>query len=81
MAWYGDMARKLRLEYAGATYHVINRGNYRQNVFEAKGAAEAFEHCLGETCGRFGWVVHAYVVMRNHFHLAVETPEPNLAQG
>jgi REP element-mobilizing transposase RayT len=75
------MARKLRLEYAGATYHVINRGNYRQNVFEAKGAAEAFERCLGETCERFGWMLHAYVIMRNHFHLAVETPEPNLSAG
>jgi len=78
---YRGMARKLRLEYAGATYHVINRGNYRQNVFEAKGAAEAFERCLGETCERFGWVAHAYVIMRNHFHLAVETPEPNLSAG
>ena len=75
------MARKLRLEYAGATYHVINRGNYRQNVFEAKGAAEAFERVLGEACARFGWLVHAYVIMRNHFHLAVETPEPNLSEG
>ena len=75
------MARKLRLEYAGATYHVINRGNYRQSVFEAKGAAEAFERCLGEACERFAWVLHAYVIMRNHFHLAVETPEPNLSAG
>jgi len=75
------MARKLRLEYAGACYHVINRGNYRRNVFAPKGAAEAFERCLGETCERFGWRVHAYVLMRNHFHLAVETPEPNLSVG
>lgn len=75
------MARKLRLEYAGASYHVINRGNYRQNVFAAAGAAEAFERVLGETCERCGWVVHAYVIMRNHFHLAVETPEPNLSAG
>ncbi len=75
------MARKLRLEYAGATYHVINRGNYRQNVFESQGAAEAFERVLGEACERFGWVLHAYVIMRNHFHLAVETPEPNLSVG
>ena len=75
------MARKLRLEYAGASYHVINRGNYRQNVFEGKGAAEAFERVLGETCARCGWVLHAYVIMRNHFHLAVETPEPNLSEG
>ena len=75
------MARKLRLEYPGATYHVINRGNYRQNVFEKAGAAEAFERCLGETAERYKWVVHAYVIMRNHFHLAVETPEPNLSTG
>jgi REP element-mobilizing transposase RayT len=75
------MARKLRLEYAGACYHVINRGNYRRNVFGPRGAAEAFERCLRETCERFGWRVHAYVIMRNHFHLAVETPEPNLSVG
>jgi len=54
------MTRKLRLEFPGATYHVINRGNYRQNVFEAKGAADAFERTLGETCERFGWLIHAY---------------------
>src|SRR4051812_47932181 len=75
------MARKLRLEYAGACYHVINRGNYRANIFAPKGAAEAFERCLGETCTRYGWKVHAFVIMRNHFHLAVETPEPNLSAG
>ena len=75
------MARKLRLEYPGACYHVINRGNYRQNVFEAKGAAEAFEQCLAEICVRSGWVIHAYVIMRNHFHLAVETPQANLSEG
>ena len=75
------MARKHRLEYAGAIYHVINRGNYRQNVFEPEGAAEAFERCLNEACVRFGWRLHAYVIMRNHFHLAVETPEPNLSLG
>jgi REP element-mobilizing transposase RayT len=58
------MARKLRLEYAGACYHVINRGNYRRNVFGPRGAAEAFERCLRETCERFGWRVHAYVIMK-----------------
>ena len=72
------MTRKLRLESPGATYHVINRGNYRQNVFEAKGSAEAFERTLGETCERFGWVIHAYAIMRNHFHSAVERPQPIL---
>ena len=75
------MARKFRLEYPGACYHVINRGNYRRNVFAPQGAAEAFERCLGEAGARFGWRVHAFVIMRNHFHLAVETPDPNLSLG
>lgn len=75
------MARKLRVEYAGACYHVINRGNYRRDLFAAKGAAESFRSCLGEAARRFGWRLHAFVIMRNHFHLAVETPEPNLSAG
>lgn len=75
------MARKLRLEFAGACYHVFNRGNYRRALFAHDGATPAFERCLGETCTRFGWRIHAFVIMRNHFHLAVETPQPNLSLG
>jgi len=75
------MARALRVEFAGGCYHVINRGNYRRNLFTGRGAAEAFERALGEAAERFGWRVHAYVVMSNHFHLAVELTEPNLSLG
>jgi putative transposase len=75
------MARKLRVEYAGACYHVLNRGNYRRDLFAEKGAAESFRTCLFEAAERFAWRVHAFVIMRNHFHLAVETPEPNLSEG
>jgi putative transposase len=75
------MARPWRVEFAGGCYHVINRGNYRRNLFTGKGAAEAFERTLGEAAVRFGWRVHAYVVMSNHFHLAVELTEPNLSTG
>ena len=75
------MARPLRIEYAGARYHVINRGNYRKNLFEGEGAAEAFERTLGEAAIKFSWRVHAYVVMQNHFHLALELKEPNLSLG
>ena len=75
------MARKLRLEYAGARYHVINCGNYRRHLFACKGAAAAFERCLDEACTRFHWLIHAYVVMANHFHLAVTTSEPHLSEG
>jgi REP element-mobilizing transposase RayT len=75
------MSRPLRVEFAGACYHVINRGNYRRNLFAGRGAAEAFERTLGEAATRFGWQVHAYVVMRNHFHLALEIAEPDLSEG
>ncbi len=75
------MARKLRMEEAGATYHVINRGNYRRDLFESAGSARAFLETLFEAAGKFQWHVHGYVLMRNHFHLAVETLEPTLGEG
>src|SRR5690606_32622137 len=75
------MPRTLRLEYPGAVYHVLNRGNYRNDIFREDGARLAFLACLGEACERTGWVVHAWCVMSNHYHLAVETPEPNLVAG
>lgn len=75
------MARKPRLEFEGAIYHVINRGNYRKDLFSDKRVAAAFEQALFDVCEKCRWTVHAYVVMRNHFHLAVETPEGNLVSG
>lgn len=75
------MARRLRIEYPGAMHHVINRGNYRRDLFESVGAAEAFLVTLFQAADKFGWRVHAYVLMRNHFHLAVETTEPTLGEG
>lgn len=60
---------------------MINRGNYRQMIFKKKGAAEAFERTLSEAAEKSGWRVHAYVIMGNHFHLAVELTEPNLSEG
>ena len=74
------MARKPRLEFAGAIYHVISRGNYRKELFE-DGSARAFEKTLFEACAKCGWLLHAYVIMSNHYHLAVETPEGNLVAG
>jgi putative transposase len=75
------MARKLRLEFPGAIYHVINRGNYRRWIFAAERTKAAFEACLFEACQRSHWRLHAHVVMSNHFHLALETPLGNLASG
>jgi putative transposase len=75
------MARRLRIQFEGALYYVINRGNYRRDVFQTAGAAKAFEAALGETCERHQWRVHAYVIMCNHYHLALETPGANLVEG
>jgi REP element-mobilizing transposase RayT len=75
------MARKLRLEYPGACYHVINRGNYRADVFRTERTKAAFEACLFEACVKSGWRLHAFVIMRNHYHLALETPRGNLVAG
>lgn len=74
------MARKLRLEFAGAKYHIISRGNYRKDIFTGQ-SAEAFEKVLFEVCEKCGWKLHAYVIMSNHYHLALETPEANLVDG
>jgi REP element-mobilizing transposase RayT len=75
------MARKPRIEYTGAIYHVLNRGNYKADLFDSAGAAQAFIECLFQTCERMGWRLHAFCLMRNHYHLAVETPRGNLVTG
>lgn len=77
----GVMARRLRIQAEGAIYHVMNRGNYRRDLFETVGAAKAFEEVLGEVCVRFGWRLHAYVILRDHYHLALTTPQANLVNG
>jgi putative transposase len=75
------MARKLRLEFPGARYHVINRGNYRSDIFRSDRTKTAFETCLIEASEKWAWLLHAFNVMRNHFHLAIETPQGNLVRG
>ncbi len=75
------MARKLRIEYPGAFYHVINRGNHRSWIFETEGARHAFLLCLKECCEAKGWRLHAWCLMSNHYHLLVETPGGNLVEG
>jgi putative transposase len=69
------------MEYAGAFYHVISRGNYRKELFVEKGSGKRFEETLMETVSRCGWRLLGYVIMSNHYHLALETPEPNLVEG
>jgi putative transposase len=75
------MPRKLRVEYEGAIYHVLNRGDRRQPIFRREADRELFLQTLGEACRRTGWQVHALCLMSNHFHLVVETPRANLTAG
>jgi putative transposase len=75
------MPRKLRIEYPGAIYHVMNRGDQRDNIFKDDQDRQRFLVTLGEACAKTEWQVHAYCLMRNHFHLVIETPQPNLVAG
>lgn len=75
------MARPLRLEFAGALYHITSRGNERRPIFRDNIDREMFLTFLGQAVKRFGWSLTAYILMTNHFHLSVQTPEPNLSRG
>src|SRR6266516_379865 len=75
------MARKLRVEYPGAIYHVMNRGDRREPIFRDDADRRRFLETLGEVCAKTDWQVHAYCLMGNHFHLVVETPRANLVEG
>ena len=75
------MARSLRIERSNGVYHVINRGNYRQDIFINDGAHESFERCLFEACEKCGWILEGFCVMTNHFHLIIRTPSGNLIYG
>lgn len=75
------MARPLRYEAAGAVYHIMARGDGGKTVFENDKDSYAWLDLLERACERFGWRVHAWVLMGNHFHLLLETPEPNLVAG
>jgi putative transposase len=75
------VARKLRIQYEGAIYHVMNRGDRREDIFHTDDDRQLFLKTLGEACEKTGWQVHAYCLMRNHFHLVVETPRANLVAG
>src|ERR1043166_4978092 len=75
------MPRKLRVEYPGAIYHVMNRGDRREPIFKDDEDRKLFLATLGECCGKTDWQVHAWCLMLNHFHLVVETPRANLVAG
>jgi len=75
------MARPLRLEFAGAIYHVVSRGHERSKLFRDDEDRAEFLKTLGSVARDHGWRVHAYCLLANHYHLLVETPSPNLSDG
>ena len=75
------MSRPLRLEYAGALYHLTARGNARADIFAGDGDRRLFLELLGKEIAQQGWRCYAYCLMDNHYHLLIETPEPNLVAG
>ena len=75
------MARPLRLEFAGALYHVASRGDRQDDIYESYYDRDQFLSLLGDVCDTYNWVCHAYCLMSNHYHLLIETPDANLSKG
>jgi len=75
------MARPLRIEFEGAFYHVLARGNARQRIFLGDGDRNLFVGNLGRVSQRFDWTVWAWCLMDNHYHLLIETRQPTLSKG
>ena len=75
------MPRKMRVEYPGAMYHVMSRGDQRDDIFFDDADRYAFIKTLAEACLKTDWMVHAFCLMKNHYHLVLETPDANLVAG
>ena len=75
------MARPLKLEFAGAVYHVTSRGDGREDIYLDDDDRQDWMAELSLVCDRFNWVVHAFCQMTNHYHLLVATVDGNLSAG
>src|SRR5436190_24121787 len=75
------MPRKLRIQYPGAMYHLMSRGDRGEAIFLDDVDRQDFIKTLAEACQKTDWRVHAYCLMRNHYHLVLETPNANLVAG
>jgi REP element-mobilizing transposase RayT len=75
------MTRPLRLEFAGALYHVTSRGDHGEALYRDDKDRKAWLEILQRVCNRFNFVIHAFCQMTNHYHVVVETVEGNLSQG
>jgi len=75
------MARPIRIEFAGALYHVTSRGDRREAIFEDDADRFRFLEVLGSVVETFNWRCHSYCLMTNHYHLVIETVDGNLSKG
>jgi len=75
------MPRQPRIEFPGALYHVVTRGEARRQIFHDDGHYERLTRGLKDEVTRSGWKVLAFCWMPNHIHLLLQTPEPNLSRG
>jgi putative transposase len=74
------MARALRIEYKGAFYHITSRGNEKKRIFFSKSDHHKFKSYLEKAKDKYGYRLHSFVLMPNHYHLLIETPEANLSK-
>jgi REP element-mobilizing transposase RayT len=75
------MVRPLRIEYPGAIYHIPSQGNAREKIFLEDADRLLFWDVFGAVVGKYNWRCHAYCLMDNHYHVLIETPDPNLSPG
>ena len=75
------MSRPLRIEFSGACYHITARGNFGQALFTDIEDAQKFLDLLIIEIKQHQWLCHSYCLVGDHYHLVIETPEPNLGRG
>jgi REP element-mobilizing transposase RayT len=75
------MARPLRIEFPGAWYHVLNRGRRKEKIFQKEKDYKTFLDIIKQVCQLYGFQIHAYSLLPNHYHLLISTPQGNLSKG
>jgi len=75
------MSRSIRIQYSGASYHIMSRGNDGNTIFQNTKDYNIFLETFADVLQDYNWVCYAYCLMPNHYHLLVKTPDPNLSMG
>lgn len=75
------MARPIRIQFSGAIYHIMSRGNGRQNIFKDNKDYEKFLEIYSGVLEKYNVISYAYCLMSNHYHLFIETPDPQPFYG